>query len=203
MDLRKQKAKEEAQRWAREILCCPDVLYIDLETNRLPKDKEDRIEIIQLALVNQQEHPVFVALLAPIKEVVSAQTREITGIDPRELIRLPNFADVSSLVTKIIRGKRLVSFNADFDITQLKLNYKGLNETAPYFTFDCAMLQYSKYCGKWDMRRKSWSWQRLPKLAEGEAHGALVDCVSTKRIIEVMAGVTSLTDGDDVINLSF
>ena len=59
----------------------------------------------------------------------------------------------------------------------------------PQFKPECAMLAYAKWMGEWNERKQSFKWPKLPKLAQGIDHNALVDCESTRLLLQMMCGI--------------
>jgi hypothetical protein len=49
------------------------------------------------------------------------------------------------------------------------------------------MDKYSEWVGEWNEKREGFKWQRLPALSGLPAHDAYSDCLSTIKILELMA----------------
>jgi len=73
----------------------------------------------------------------------------------------------------------------------------------PEFEVSCAMEQYAKFVGDWSTAKGDYRWQKLPKLAYGQAHDSLVDCQSTLLLMKKMAGDTSNDLKPEEVSLNF
>jgi hypothetical protein len=66
------------------------------------------------------------------------------------------------------------------------------------------MDRYSEWKGEWNESKGSVRWQKLPNLSGMPAHDALADCISTVRIMDLMAkGLDLATLSSDEISLDF
>ena len=65
------------------------------------------------------------------------------------------------------------------------------------------MEYYAQFVGEWSKSKGDYKWQRLPKLAYGQAHDALVDCQSTLLLLKKMVGDFSDETPTDEIALDF
>jgi DNA polymerase-3 subunit epsilon len=103
----------------------------------------------------------------------------------------PTYPSIADELQTALANRRIVVYNADYDsriLRQATRTYFG--EQRPVTEFDgwqCAMTQYSKYYGAWNDYFQDYRWQKLPPVPGVAAHGALADCLATRRLLQVMA----------------
>ncbi len=164
----------EAIQWARKLLKDDDFLLLDTETTGLLKNPN--AEIIELSVVSSKRDVLFNSLIKP-KYKIPREIGNYTGIFNKDVKDAPVFSDVYNDLKKVIQGKRLVAFNANFD--------RGiLNQTCDLYElphieadWECAFKTYQAY------RDFPKSGCHLPMAA----HNALDDCCATMRLLFVMA----------------
>jgi len=181
------KAKEEATDWARERLADTGrTLIIDTETTGI-LSRDPRTEICQISIINTSAKPVLSMLLKP-NAPMGEEAYGKHGILPEMVANAPTFDEAAPILSRIIRDNHLVAYNAAFDIHLLTHLYTKYEIEIPEFETSCAMEAYSKWMGRWEVRKGDWKWHRLPQLAFGQAHDALTDCVSTLLLMRRMVG---------------
>lgn len=197
----KREAKENAERWAKERLTDPNTLILDLETTGILSQDPDT-EIVQVSLVNMSGRPVISMLVNPNRPIpLGAQ--QIHGIDDRMVLGLPKFHTVGPMIAGLIRNKHVVAYNASFDIHTLIHLFGKYEIDIPEFDTSCAMEAYSAWCGEWWSQKGDWRWQKLPKLAFGNSHDSLVDCLSTLLLMKKMTGDFSDEPSTEDLDLDF
>jgi DNA polymerase-3 subunit epsilon len=196
-----QTKKEEAIKWAKERLEDPNTLIVDVETTGL-LNNDPETKIVSISMINNLGRPVLTALVNP-ERPIPLDAQKVHGIDDREVKDCPDWTVYGPLVANLLAEKHVVCFNAGFDvhlIIHLLNTYKmGL----PEFEVSCAMEYYSQFVGEWSRSKGDYKWQRLPKLAYGQAHDSLVDCQSTLLLLKKMAGDFSDETPTDEIDLDF
>jgi len=130
-------------------------------------------------------------------------SQKIHGIDDRMVKDQPPWYVIGDLVAGIIHGKHVVAYNAGFDVHMIVTLFQRYEMEIPEFEVSCAMEQYSKYVGDWAKTKQDYKWQKLPKLAYGQAHDSLVDCQSTLLLMKKMAGDNSSDPAPTDIKLDF
>ncbi len=181
------KARAYSKAWASSIINNPDVYYLDIETNTLPKDDNDAVDIIQIGIIDNYENVIFDSLLK-CDNPISPLASKVHGIEwHHSRSSVFNFHYILPFLDLVFKEKHVVCYNAGFDINQIKLNYLSLRHKPPNILYDCAMLYYAQYCGMWSNRKNSWKWQKLPNFSDGKAHTSVSDSISTKRLVEFMA----------------
>lgn len=191
--IKKERAKEEAILWAYSILDDDphNVLYLDLETTGLP-DKDPETQIVSIALLDGLGTVVFASMVNPHQPIPEAATA-VHGLTQGHIQNAPSFASIGPLISRMVEGKRIVCYNAAFDIHMLVLMFQKYKIEVPQFKPECAMLAYSKWVGDWNNKKQSFNWHKLPKLAQGMNHSALVDCESTRLLVKMMGGIKNQT----------
>jgi DNA polymerase-3 subunit epsilon len=178
--------KTKASEWAAERLADPNTVICDTETTGL-LSRDSNTEICQLSLTDTKGRPLFSMLLKP-NQPMSDEVIGIHGISNEQVINQPMFPQVAKMIEFVLTEKHLVAFNADFDIKLLWHMFKKYDQKLPKIAgSSCAMDRYSEWCGEWSTKKEGFKWQRLPSLSGMAAHDAYSDCVSTIKVMEMMA----------------
>jgi len=185
-DAELKEIKEKAAEWAIERLNDPNTVICDTETTGL-LSKDPNTEICQLALTDVKGRPLFSMLLKP-NQPMSDEVVGIHGITNEQVVNQPMFPQVAKMIEFVLRDKHIICWNADFDIKLLWHMFKKYDQKLPKITgSSCAMDRYSEWCGEWSTKKDGFKWQRLPALSGMTAHDAYSDCVSTIKVMEMMA----------------
>ena len=195
------KKKEEMETWAKERLADPNTLIVDVETTGLPS-RDPKTEVVSIAMINN-EGRVVLAGLVNAKRPIPLEAQKVHGIDDRMVKDAPPFKVLGNLIAGIMEGKHIVCFNANFDVHLLVTLFQRYDIEIPDFEVSCAMEAYSAFVGDWAKSKSDYKWQKLPKLAFGKAHDALVDCESTRLLLQKMTGDFSTDPNPNDIDLSF
>jgi DNA polymerase-3 subunit epsilon len=116
----------------------------------------------------------------------------IHGITNEQVQNQPIFSQIAKMVAFVLEGKHVVCWNSDFDVKLLWSLFKKYDQKLPKIAgASCAMDQYSEWVGEWNAKKEGFKWQRLPALSGMPAHDAFADCLSTIKVIEMMAGSVS------------
>jgi len=178
--------KERASEWAKERLLDPNTVIVDTETTGLPS-KDPDTEICQLAITDTKGRPLFSMLLKPNKPM-NDEVISIHGIANEQVQNQPIFPQVAKMVAFVLENKHVVCWNSDFDVKLLWSLFKKYEQKLPAIAgASCAMDKYSEWVGEWNTKKEGFKWQRLPALSGMPAHDAFSDCVSTIKVIEMMA----------------
>ena len=180
------EVKNKASEWAAERLADSSTVVLDLETTGLLSRDPDT-EIVQLSITDTKSRPIFSMLLKP----AAPMGEEVIGIHKitnEQVQHQPMFAQVAKMITFVLENKHVVCFNADFDWKILIHMYKKYDQKPPKVAgVSCAMDRYSEWCGEWNEKKQGWKWQKLPNLSGMPSHDAYSDCVSTLKVMEMMA----------------
>lgn len=193
--------KEEIAIWARERLADPKTVIVDVETTGL-LNQDPKTEVVSVSLIDNQGRVILAALVNPNRPI-PMDAQKVHGIDDRAVKSSPPFPVIGQLIAGLMEGKHVVAFNAGFDIHLLVTLMQRYKIEVPDFDTSCAMEAYSAWSGQWAKTKGDYKWQKLPKLAYGQAHSALVDCQSTLLLLKKMAGDFSDEPKSDEIQLDF
>jgi DNA polymerase-3 subunit epsilon len=192
-DLELKELKDKASAWAQERLADPKSVVIDCETTGILRN-DPTTEIVQLAVTNTAGKPLFCMLLKPAQPM-SDEVINIHKISNEMVFDCPTFPQVAKMISFILEGKHVIAFNADFDIALLVHLFKKYNVDAPKFAgASCCMDRYSEWKGEWNESKQGIRWQKLPNLSGLPAHDALSDCLSTLKVMELMAANADLSE---------
>jgi len=195
------KKREEVTLWAKEVLADPNTLIVDVETTGLPS-RDPETEVVSIAMINSEGRIVLAGLVNP-QRPIPLEAQKVHGIDDRMVKDAPPFKVIGNLIAGTMEGKRVVCYNAGFDVHLLVTLFQRYNINIPDFDVQCAMEAYSAFVGDWAKSKNDYKWQKLPHLAFGKSHDALVDCESTRLLLMKMAGDHSADPNPNDIDLSF
>jgi len=179
--------KAKASEWAAERLADSTTVIVDTETTGLPSRDPDT-EVCQLSITDNKGKPLFSMLLKPNKPM-GDEVIGIHGITNEQVQFQPMFPQVARIISFVLENKHVVCYNSGFDVKLLWSLFKKYEIPVPKVTgISCAMEEYSRWCGDWSEKKEDFKWQKLPNLSGMPAHDAYSDCVSTLRVLELMAG---------------
>ena len=162
---------------AAQLQSMPTV-FLDTETTGLAGGRGD--EIVEICICDEASHALIDTLVRPIGRTSWLEAQAIHGITSADVARAPALAELMPFVRAAIKGKRVVIYNAAFDV-----------KFFPLGTFDdcdvqCAMVKFSEQRAEWDDNRGAWKWHKLTAAAdhvghvwEGTAHRARADVLAT------------------------
>lgn len=155
--------------WAAEVLADPRTAVLDTETTGLHG------YVCEIAVVGK-DGPLLSTLVNP-RAPVEPGARNVHGITDAELVDAPVFADIWPQLEKLLSERRVIIWNAEFDIAVINRELGRLNLPAIALT-ECAMRQYSDWY--WGMEDG-----RFMRLNGG--HRAGEDCAAVFKRLEEMA----------------
>ena len=196
-----QTKRAEATKWAKERLNDPNTLIVDVETTGLLKN-DPETKIVSISMINAKGQVVLASLVNPERPIPMV-SQKIHRIEDRDVKNSLPWSVVGDMVSMLMANKHIVCFNAGFDVHLIihLLNSYGI--PLPEFDVSCAMEYYAQFVGEWSKSKGDYKWQRLPKLAYGQAHDALVDCQSTLLLLKKMSGDFSDETPSNEIALDF
>ena len=178
--------KVKAAAWAAERLADLATVVVDTETTGLPSRDPDT-EVCQVSITDTKGKPLFSMLIKPNKPM-GEEVIGIHGITNEQVQFQPMFPQVARIISFVLENKHIVCFNSGFDVKLLWSLFKKYEIAVPKVTgISCAMEEYSRWCGEWSEKKEDFRWQKLPNLSGMPAHDAHSDCVSTLRVLEMMA----------------
>jgi DNA polymerase III subunit epsilon len=181
--------KDKTQEWARALFKLDNFYVLDTETTGLKQTDE----IVQVGIVDKQGKTIFNSLVKPTKPV-PRDAMAIHGISNEMLVNAPPFSELYVKLSSILAGQPLIAYNMEFDwrmLAQTNALYKLPN----FFTGarHCAMLEYARYKGQFDLQRRTYRYYSLSQACKQQrivvenAHDALGDVRLTLALMRKMA----------------
>jgi DNA polymerase-3 subunit epsilon len=182
-----------AIQWADELVAAGNFVVLDTETTSLEGYP------VQIAVVDAQGETLFDRLIKPPEGIeIDAGAEKVHGISMEMVKDAPEFDAIVGELNRVIDGKTVVAYNADFDkgvIGRACLKY-GLPKSAGNgHEYDCAMLKFAEFVGEIG-RKGDYKWQTLESAARAlgvtvlgdKAHNAVGDCRFTLEVVKALAG---------------
>jgi DNA polymerase-3 subunit epsilon len=171
--------------WARKVLTNKYYVILDTETTGLGSTDE----IIELCIINTEANVLFNERIKPTRRKrIAREATDIHGIKMSDLRHCPTFSQLQHKLSEVLKGKKVVSYNADYDKKLYKQTYQIAGGYLPNKDWECAMLQYAKFVGEWNPKYNEYKWQKL----KGGDHSALGDCLATLTLLQKMASAKKL-----------
>ena len=185
------RARVEAVEWAVSLVEQP-FLVLDTETTGL--GVLDRI--VEIAVINQDGDVLLDTLVNP-GMLIPSNVITIHGITNEMVRDQPLFSDILPQLAEILTGQPIVIYNVRFDTRFLSRS--GLN--VKNYDFQCAMLMYAKFFGKWSSYHDNWRRQSLENaciacnIPYTNMHRAVADCEATRQLVQFMARANPEREG--------
>jgi len=180
-----EKDRVAAVLWAREQLNQNDWVILDTETTGLYSP-----EIVEIAVVNCTGEALLNTLVKPTI-TIPAEVTEIHGITDEMVADAPIFSEVYPRIVEVIKDKRVIIYNATFDIKVL--NYCCRLHNLPILKlgkrFDCLMEWVAQWAGNWSYYHQDYRYLPL-----NGGHRALADCTAAFDRIKQMAADSDQID---------
>ncbi len=166
-----------------------DVLYLDTETTGVRYGQDD---VIDIGIVNGSGNVVMDQLVRPIVPI-PADAEAVHGISNRDVQFAPQITELWPDLQKLIEGKILVSYNAEFD--QRMLFGAGARRDLPIIRplqWDCAMEAFAAFNGEMSHHRRGFRWINLGNAARSlgidpPEHRALGDAIVCLEVVQEMS----------------
>ena len=146
-----------------------ETVYLDTETTGVADDDE----MVELTIIDDDGEPLINTLIKPKFHRTWAGAQRVHGISPLDVRHSPTQDEISDDIRKVVKGKRVVIYNAPFDS-------KFLPELEDAEEITCAMREFAK----WNESR----WKSLTNATkiigyewEG-AHRALADTLALRAV---------------------
>ncbi|WP_067904536.1 3'-5' exonuclease [Nocardia vaccinii] len=195
-----------AVRWARGVLADPDrVAVLDCETTGLPHAGAPLPHLVELAVLDGRGAPLVDSLIDPGVPIPAAASA-VHGLTDADVCGAPRFEAVVPELAAAIRGRRVVIYNARFDVMMLGARLAAIQSprdegqavtvgqrwlTCRGARPECAM----RRAAAWRAVPGRSGWRR-PRLGgdPGTAHRAAGDCHAVLRLLSAMAAGDHTTD---------
>ena len=146
-----------------------ETVYLDTETTGVSDDDE----MVELTIIDDDGKPLIDTLIKPKYHTSWPGAQRVHGISPIDVRHAPTQDRISNDIRKVVKGKRVVIYNAPFDS-------KFLPELEDAQEIICAMREFAK----WNKSR----WRSLTNATkiigyewEG-AHRALADTLALRAV---------------------
>ncbi len=170
-------------------------LYLDTETTGL----NSHDQVVEVAVLDDAGKALYETLVKPTIPIPPVATY-IHGITDAMVASYPSFVDFWPDLKKILAGRTVIIYNAQFDIRMLRQSAAVHNlgitgEIEAGVDWQCAMLLYADYRGDWDDYHGNNRWWRLEEACQHmriprndvRAHRAAGDAELTRRLIHKLA----------------
>lgn len=181
------RAKEiaDVRRQVRAWLRSHRTVVLDTETTDLDG------YLVQIAIITTDGTVLLDTLVNPEAEI-SEGARRVHGLAAADVAGAPAFWQLSGALLELLRGRRVVTYNAAFDRGILHNEFARLGAQERRrrrvvwergIVWRCAMEVYATWCGDWSEHHGSYRWQPL----WGGDHTALGDARACLQVLETMA----------------
>lgn len=194
--------RQSAIRQAREIAALQPI-FLDTETTGLGYLDE----CIEIAIIDHTAEVLFHSRLKTTISIPPQATR-IHGLRDQDVANCPTLPEVWATLDRIISGRHVASYNAEFDIRMIRQSMAAY-KIPPIISapgIHCIMEIYAEWHGDWSDYHQSYTWQslstasfRLLSQAEFESlpiHSALADAHAARLVLLAMAAQEIEEKGD-------
>ena len=163
--------------------------YLILDTETTGTGKYD--EVIELGIIDMAGNTVYHSLFKPSCPI-QPKAEEIHGISLNDLDDAPKFSDEWHKIKTILVGKKILIYNAAFDLRLLSQTTRkyGFSEVLEKQATTCVMLSYAKYHGQINPQTGNYRWIKLELALQNEGisvmqtHRVIGDCLMTLALIK-------------------
>ncbi|HEV2072261.1 MAG TPA: 3'-5' exonuclease [Thermomicrobiales bacterium] len=173
--------------WAQGAVGDPDVVFLDTETTGLGA----HAEIVDIAVIDRDGHVLMDTLVCPTRGI-PREASNIHGILDHHVARAPAWNQVHIELMSILRGRRVIVFNAAYDQKMIRQCCSHFRLMPPSCAWECAMLAYAEYVGERSEWGRGYRWHRLEKAATAfgivpGGHRARADAEACRQVVLRMA----------------
>jgi DNA polymerase-3 subunit epsilon len=167
-----------------------NALVLDTETTGL----DSNAEILQIGIVSIEGETLFNSFVKPARARRWNDAMRVHGIGWSDVKEAPSIGQQAEVLKKIMAGRPIAIYNADFDTRILRQSIKADKASSSYQwlhnqDWECVMQAYAEYWGQWNSRYGSYKWQSLIDACRQQgvkvvnAHNALGDARLTAALL--------------------
>jgi DNA polymerase III epsilon subunit-like protein len=148
-------------------VCDPalETLFLDTETTGL-RAGAGGDEVLEIGIVDADDRVLFESFVRPLSHTEWPEAEDLHGIAPAAVAAAPTLEALRPCVQELVRGKRVVIYNACFELSFLPWVATHAAEVR------CCMQAYADYVGDWSEYHGNNRWQSL-SVAAGRVEHAL------------------------------
>lgn len=179
-EVQRELDRKKAIDWSRKLLNDRNLwCIIDTETTGLnPRSSR----VVELTVLGGDGAVKLETLINPECEIPFEASR-IHGITSDQVVDAPTISEIWPELVNVTQGKLLIAYNSEYDRSILHYEAERCGLNSPPWNWECAMIQYSTYMGKWNSRFGNYTYQKLPSAG----HRSYLDCKVTLDLIIMMA----------------
>lgn len=152
------------QKWAREILRCPE-RHVIIDTETTGRGNSD--EVVEICAMRLDSEVLLNQRIRPTeKRSIPVEAREVHGISMADLQDAPTIDEIEDAIFGLFTKYKVLIYNAVFDLRLLRQSLM-LARCDPrqikLMQADCVMLAYARWKGRWNHRFEDWRWPKLAK----------------------------------------
>lgn len=166
----------------------PDTVYLDTETTGLEG------VVIEAAVVDIAGRVLFDSRIRPLLPIEES-ARQVHRFTDEELADAPEAHEVLPALLKVLHGRKVIAYNAEFDLHRLEQTCRMARTAEPQLEMECAMLAYAPLNGERDTFWGGWRRVGLKKACqqmgvphEPEVHRAVRGARALAGLVRAVAG---------------
>ncbi|WP_199546343.1 3'-5' exonuclease [Streptomyces sp. N35] len=175
--------KEQARRWAADLLADPSLLVLDVQTTGLTDPWA-----VQIGIVDQDGRTLLNEVVDPRAPIEPAAAR-LHGICEQRVAQAATFGDLVPSLTDILKDRRCVAYNLAFDRGVLRRElqrHHGAAAAASRSLAGCrwedAMPPVAAWKGLWSAQRSGYRYQQL-----GSRYEAIANCRAVLETLQILS----------------
>lgn len=157
-------------------------LFLDTETTGL----DDKSEIVEICIIDHMADLVFQSLVRPVRSI-PADAMRIHGITNEQVSSAPSWLAVWPQVEKVLDGRTVGIYNADFDLRMFQQSHKAIGlpwQPPSMYVFDLMKLFADfSYSSRWLSLEEA---GRRCRISLRNTHRALDDALLARQVFLYM-----------------
>jgi DNA polymerase III subunit epsilon len=169
--------RAEAIAWASTLTFNDNWCILDTETTGV----DDCAEIIQLGIIDSSKIVLLNTLIQPFNPISPEATR-VNGLTLDYLNDAPTWNEIQPVMDEVLSRHKIsliLTYNRAFDQRLYRQSCRIAGTQPSVYDWDCIMIPYSKFIGKWDYEHRSYAYPKLPNAR----HGAIEDCFAAYEVL--------------------